>query len=118
TFAQPAHSEERPRAPTEARALLRQCKALACSRLSTIIAEALTKVEHDLFALASEAPGAHDQQVLLEAMAQLRTHRAEIARTFDRCFAELYEERVDPHRATAVSSEPLSLDDLTLIDEA
>ena len=113
SFAQHA---ERPRAPAAAKALLSQCKAMACSKLSAIVAEALEKVENDLFTMAAECASPAEQQILLEAMAQLREHRAEIQKTFDRCFAELYEQRVNGTPASSTSQE-LSLENLQLVDE-
>lgn len=117
SFAPPEPPVERPRAPTAARALLSQCKALACSRLSAILVEALDKVEHDLSALAEESATPVEQQVLLEAMAQLRTHRSEIAQSFDRCFAEVFEQRVFAPRPLTASQE-LNVADLALVDDA
>lgn len=114
-FAQPA---DRPRPPTAAKALLSQCKAMACNKLSGIIAEALEKVENDLFALASESASTTEQQVLLEAMAQLREHRAEIQKTFDRCFAELYEQRVAGKGSSLSASQELSLENLSLVEDS
>ncbi len=115
SFAQPAESA---RPPAAAKALLSQCKAMACNKLSGIIAEALGKVENDLFALAGEAADATEQQVLLEAMAQVRAHREEILKTFDRCFAELYEQRTHAPGAMQKASQELDIDSLALVDDS
>ncbi|HEY9396672.1 MAG TPA: DUF1631 family protein [Burkholderiales bacterium] len=115
SFAQPA---ERSRPPTAAKALLSQCKAMACNKLSGIIAEALGKVENDLFALASESADLTEQQVLLEAMAQVRAHREEILKTFDRCFAELYEQRTHAPGTPLTASQEVDLNSLSLVDDS
>ena len=115
SFAQPA---ERSRPPTAAKALLSQCKAMACNKLSGIIAEALGKVENDLFALASESTVTTEQQVLLEAMAQVRAHREEILKTFDRCFAELYEQRTHAPGTPLTASQEVDVSSLSLVDDS
>ena len=104
---------------TESKALLSQCRDLARSKLSRIVAEALDKVENDLFAAAEASTSRAEQQVLFEAMAQVKSHRGEIASAFDRYFIEIYDRRISI-RAAAVAGgtrEP-SLGELTLVDDA
>jgi hypothetical protein len=105
------------RPATESKALLSQCRDLARSKLSRIVAEALDKVENDLFAAAEASTSRAEQQVLFEAMAQVKTHRAEIAASFDRYFIEVYDRRTF-HRGAAGPSAAPSLGELTLVDDA
>ena len=82
------------RPATESRALLSQCRDLARSKLSRIVAEALDKVENDLFAAAEASTSRAEQQVLFEAMTQVKAHRGEISSSFDRYFIEIYDRRI------------------------
>ncbi len=112
-----AHAEHnRPATATESKALLSQCRELARSKLSRILAEALDKVENDLFAAAEASTSRAEQQVLFEAMAQVKKYRAEIASSFDRHFIEIFERRVTSRRAAGMSQE-LKLDELKLVDD-
>ena len=107
------------RQSTESKALLSQCRDMARSKLGHIVAEALDKVENDLFSAAEASTSRAEQQVLFEAMAQVKSHRGEIASAFDRYFIEIYDRRISI-RASAVAGgtrEP-SLDELTLVDDA
>ena len=61
------------RQSTESKALLSQCRDLARSKLGHIVAEALDKVENDLFSAAEASTSRAEQQVLFEAMAQVKT---------------------------------------------
>jgi hypothetical protein len=105
------------RPATESKALLSQCRDLARSKLSRIVAEALDKVENDLFAAAEASTSRAEQQVLFEAMAQVKTHRGEIAASFDRYFIEVYDRRTFSRAGAAPSATP-SLGELTLVDDA
>ena len=112
------HAEQnRPATATESKALLSQCRELARSKLSRILAEALDKVENDLFAAAEASTSRAEQQVLFEAMAQVKKHRADIASSFDRHFIEIFERRVTSRRAAAGKSQELKLDELKLVDD-
>jgi hypothetical protein len=105
------------RSATESKALLSQCRDLARSKLSRIVAEALDKVENDLFAAAEASTSRAEQQVLFEAMSQVKAHRGEISSSFDRYFSEIYDRRI----ATRAPSRPgaeQSLGELTLVDDA
>ena len=82
------------RPATESKALLSQCRDLARSKLSRIVAEALDKVENDLFAAAEASTSRAEQQVLFEAMSQVKAHRGEISSSFDRYFIEIYDRRI------------------------
>lgn len=113
-----AHAEPiRPATATESKALLSQCRELARSKLSRILAEALDKVENDLFAAAEASTSRAEQQVLFEAMAQVKRYRADIASSFDRHFIEIFERRVTARRGAAGKSQELRLDELTLVDD-
>ena len=105
------------RPATESRALLSQCRDLARSKLSRIVAEALDKVENDLFAAAEASTSRAEQQVLFEAMSQVKTHRREISASFDRYFIEIYDRRI-AIRAPVVPGAAPSLGELTLVDDA
>ena len=108
------------RPATESKALLSQCRDLARSKLSRIVAEALDKVENDLFAAAESSTSRAEQQVLFEAMSQVKAHRGEISSSFDRYFNEIYERRIatrTPRAPGAPGSEP-SFGELTLVDDA
>lgn len=113
-----AHAEQnRPATATESKALLSQCRELARSKLSRILTEALDKVENDLFAAAEASTSRAEQQVLFEAMAQVKKYRADIASSFDRHFIEIFERRVTARRASSGKSQELKLDELTLVDD-
>jgi len=105
------------RPATESKALLSQCRDLARSKLGRIVTEALDKVENDLFAAAEASTSRAEQQVLFEAMAQVKTHRTEIAASFDRYFIEIYDRRTSGRGAGAPGAAP-SLAELTLVDDA
>jgi Protein of unknown function (DUF1631) len=105
------------RLATESKALLSQCRDLARSKLSRIVAEALDKVENDLFAAAEASTSRAEQQVLFEAMSQVKAHRAEIAASFGRYFIEVYDRRTTA-RGLGVPSAAPSLGELTLVDDA
>ncbi len=105
------------RPATESRALLSQCRDLARSKLSRIVAEALDKVENDLFAAAEASTSRSEQQVLFEAMSQVKAHRGEISSSFDRCFSEIYDRRIAVRPPSLPGAEP-SLGELTLVDDA
>ena len=105
------------RPATESKALLSQCRDLARSKLSRIVAEALDKVENDLFAAAEASTSRSEQQVLFEAMSQVKAHRGEISSSFDRYFSEIYDRRVATRAPSLPGAEP-SLGELTLVDDA
>ncbi len=105
------------RPATESKALLSQCRDLARSKLSRIVAEALDKVENDLFAAAEASTSRAEQQVLFEAMTQVKAHRGEISSSFDRYFIEIYDRRVATRVPSVPGAEP-SLGELTLVDDA
>ncbi|HTO46575.1 MAG TPA: DUF1631 family protein [Burkholderiales bacterium] len=106
------------RPATESKALLSQCRDLARSKLSRIVAEALDKVENDLFAAAEASTSRAEQQVLFEAMSQVKLHRADIATSFDRFFIEIYDRRTAATRGAGVPSAAPTLGELTLVDDA
>ena len=105
------------RPATESKALLSQCRDLARSKLSRIVTEALDKVENDLFAAAEASTSRAEQQVLFEAMAQVKNHRSEIAASFDRYFIEIYDRRTS-NRGAALPSAAASHGELSLVDDA
>ena len=105
------------RPATESRALLSQCRDLARSKLSRIVAEALDKVENDLFAAAEASTSRAEQQVLFEAMTQVKAHRGEISSSFDRYFIEIYDRRISI-RAPILPGAAPSMAELTLVDDA
>jgi hypothetical protein len=109
--------EHRPASGTESKALLSQCRELARSKLTRIVTEALEKVEKDLFTAAEACTSRAEQQVLFEAMAQVKQHRADIAASFDRYFIEIFERRITSRRASTAKSQELRLDELTLVDD-
>jgi len=106
------------RPATESKALLSQCRDLARSKLSRIVAEALDKVENDLFAAAEASTSRAEQQVLFEAMSQVKAHRGDIASSFDRYFNEIYDRRTAASRGLGAPSKEPTLGELTLVDDA
>jgi hypothetical protein len=102
----------------ESKALLSQCRELARSKLSGILADALDKVENDLFSLAESSTSRAEQQILFEAMSQVRKHRAEIKASFDRYFIEIFERRVSSRRTAAAAKNEVRVEELTLVDDA
>jgi hypothetical protein len=107
----------RPRSPTESKALLSQCKELARARLSRVISEALDKVENDLFSMADTTPSRTEQQVLLEAMAQLKEYRTHISAAFDQCFLEIFDRRINAKKQNLSQTMELSLENMTLVED-
>src|SRR5512145_2939145 len=101
-------------AGAQSKALLGQTRDLARSKLSRIVADALDKVENDLFAAAEASTSRAEQQVLFEAMAQVKTYRADIAASFDRYFIEIYDRRVSTRGASAPGA-ALGIAELTLV---
>ncbi len=106
------------RPATESRALLSQCRELARSKLSRIVSEALDKVENDLFSAAEASTSRAEQQVLFEAMSQVKVHRIEIAASFSRYFIEIYDRRTATRGAALPGATAPSLGELTLVDDA
>jgi hypothetical protein len=106
------------RPASESKALISQCRELARSKLSGIVADALDKVENDLFGLAEASTSRAEQQILFEAMAQVKKHRAEIKASFDRYFVEIFERRVSSRAAAAGAKSELRVEELTLVDDA
>jgi hypothetical protein len=119
TFVRPSGmaAEAGSRPAPESKALISQCRELARSKLSGIVADALDKVETDLFGLAESSASRAEQQILFEAMSQLRKHRTEIKASFDRYFVEIFERRVSSRRAAGAKSE-VRVEELTLVDDA
>ncbi len=118
TPARPAASSGA-RPATESKALLSQCRELARSKLSRIISEALDKVENDLFSAAEASTSRAEQQVLFEAMAQVKNHRTEISASFDRYFIEIYDRRIAVRGPVLPGAGAASsLGELTLVDDA
>ena len=109
--------DTRPKTATESKALLSQCRELARTKLSRIIADALVKVENDLFVAAEACTSRAEQQVLFEAMAQAKQHRADIAKSFDRFFIEIFERRIDARRGSTGKAQELKLEELTILDD-
>lgn len=108
----------RPVAGTESKALLSQCRDLARSKLSRIVAEALDKVENDLFAAAEASTSRAEQQLLFETMTQVKKHRAEIASSFDHHFIEIFERRIASRRLSKAKTQELKLEELKLVDDS
>lgn len=105
------------RPSTESKALLSQCKELARTRLSRVIAEALDKVENDLFSMADTTPSRTEQQVLLEAMSQLKEYRGEIAAAFDQCFLSIFDNRLNAKARGPAQTQELTLESLSLVED-
>ncbi|MGH8682241.1 MAG: DUF1631 family protein [Burkholderiales bacterium] len=106
------------RSAPESKALLSQCRELARSKLSGILADALDKVENDLFGLAEASTSRAEQQILFEAMSQVKKHRTEIKASFDRYFIEIFERRVSSRRAATFAKNEMRVEELTLVDDA
>jgi len=106
------------RSATESKALISQCRELARSKLSGIVADALDKVENDLFAAADASTSRAEQQILFEAMSQVRRHRAEIKAAFDRHFVEVFERRVAERYSAHGAKNEVKLEELALVDDA
>src|SRR5512139_4154902 len=109
--------DARPKTATESKALLSQCRDLARTKLSRIIADALVKVESDLFAAAEACTSRAEQQILFEAMSHAKQHRSDIAKSFDRFFIEIFERRIDARRNSPGKSQEVKLEELTLMDD-
>jgi hypothetical protein len=103
---------------TESRALIGQCKELVRSRLNAIVAEALDKLEDDLFKAAETTYSRQEQQVLFDAMTQTRTYRAELAAEFDRRFLEIFDRRITSRQQPDLTASlELRLEELSLVDD-
>jgi len=104
---------------TESKVLLSQCRELARAKFARIVADALDKIENDLFSLAEASTSRTEQQVLFEAMAHAKQYRMEIASAFERSFTEIFERRVAARRGVSASfSERIALEPLSLVDDA
>jgi hypothetical protein len=102
----------------DSRALIGQCRDLVRTRLNAIVVEALDKLEDDLYKAAEGTHSRQEQQVLLDAMTQMRRHRAELASEFDRRFLEIFERRLSSQRNPGTSASlELKLEELRLVDE-
>jgi Protein of unknown function (DUF1631) len=108
----------RPIAGAESKALLGQTRELARSKLSSIIADALDKVENDLFAAAEASTSRAEQQLLFETMSQVKKHRSDITSSFDRHFIEIFERRIATRRLSKAKTQELKLEELTLVDDS
>ncbi len=114
-----AEARPRSRSATESKALISQCRELARAKLRSIIAEALDKIENDLFSVAESSTSRNEQQVLFEAMTQVKKHRRDIASSFDGYFNEIFERRISARRGESLAhSRGLPLGELTLLDDA
>ncbi|MGE5794150.1 MAG: DUF1631 family protein, partial [Bacteroidota bacterium] len=98
--------------------MLGQTRDLARSKLSRIVADALDKVENDLFAAAEACTSRAEQQLLFETMSQVKKHRSEIATSFDRHFLEVFERRIATRRLSKEKTQELKLEDLKLVDDS
>jgi hypothetical protein len=106
------------RTPSESRGIIGQCKHLVRTRLSAIIADALEKLEEDLFKSAEATGSRPEQQVFFEAGAQLKKYRTELAGEFDRRFLEVFDRRINSRTALSLaSSRELKVEELTLVTE-
>ena len=80
--------------PIQSRALLSQCRDVARGRLRRIAADALQRMEADLFAIAEGSQSREQQNVLFDVIAKVRDNRDEIARTFEKNVGQVFDERV------------------------
>ncbi len=80
--------------PVPASQLLHQCREVARTRLSEVVANALNRIDEDLFALADKSQQRNEQRIYLDAMQQVRNHRSGIQQRFESCFAELFEAKI------------------------
>jgi hypothetical protein len=107
------------RPASESKALISQCRELARAKLSGIVADALDKIEIDLFAAAEASTSRAEQQVLFQAMQEAKKHRVEIKAAFDRYFLEIFERRISSRHAAAGGGKgELKVEELTLVDDA
>ena len=80
--------------------MLNQCRELARTRLSEVIANALSRIDEDLFALADKSQQRNEQRIYLDAMQQVRDHRSDIQQRFESCFADLFEAKTGAQAKT------------------
>jgi hypothetical protein len=86
---------------SRAASLLSECREIARTRLSEVVAGALGKIDEDLFQLADKSRDGREQQMYLEAMTRVRAHRREIQSKFDEFFKDMYDKKLDATRAPA-----------------
>jgi hypothetical protein len=102
------------------KALLIQCREAARARLSGVLADAIAKVEQDLFRLADTSRSGAQQQACLDTIAHIRGYREVIAGEFGRYFVEAFDRRInafaDDNAAVPPASDELSGDALQLVD--
>lgn len=84
-----------------AASLLSECREIARTRLSEVVAGALGKIDEDLFQLADKSRDGREQQMYLEAMTRVRAHRREILSKFEECFKDMYDKKLTATRAPA-----------------
>jgi hypothetical protein len=80
--------------PIQSRALLSQCRDIARGRLRRIAADALQRMEADLFAIAEGSKSREQQNVLFDVIAKVRDNRDEMARTFEKMVGRVFDERL------------------------
>ncbi|MBL8385495.1 MAG: DUF1631 family protein [Burkholderiales bacterium] len=102
-----AETSAPPRAP--ARSVLSECREIARSRLADVVAQALAKIDEDLFQLADKSIKRDEQQVYLDAMTRVRQHRADIQAKFEECFRTIYDQRLDTGRGEGRAAKPSAL---------
>src|SRR5579871_3254579 len=106
--------------PIQSRALLSQCRDVARGRLRRIAADALQRMEADLFAIAEGSKSRDQQNALFDVIAKVRDNRDEIARSFEKMVGRVFDERLlnvdsKKSRETEALAENLKLVDDGLI---
>ena len=81
-----------------AASLLSECREIARTRLSEVVAGALGKIDEDLFVLADKSRDGREQQMYLEAMTRVRAHRKDILSKFEEFFKDMYDKKLDATR--------------------
>ena len=92
--------------PNRASSLLSECREIARTRLSEVIAGALSKIDEDLFQLADKSKDGREQRMYMDAMTSVRAHRGEIQAKFNECFMDIYNKRLDATRAPLKHEKP------------
>jgi hypothetical protein len=106
-----AGSPEHPRRRFE---VLEECRGLILERLTSVVAQALTRMSDELTTEALRSVRSDQQQALLDAVMVVREHRIEIEGRFRRSFGDIFERRLfamqAPHTAGAPEESPPELE--------
>ena len=81
--------------PSSPKDMVTDCRQIAASRLTQLVAEMLNTVEDEFFSLAEKAASREEQNLYLDARAQSREQRQLIEAQFRLQFERLFDRRLN-----------------------